>query len=632
MAVFCQAQQSVVQWQADPPAQGAQQGVFRVRLRATIAPGWHMYAPTQKPGGPTAMSLTLPADQPFRLAGALELSTPPHKAHDDNFEMDTESYEGAAEFAVPVQATSALAAGPAKLTLAVRFQVCNASSCLPPQTVPVATTVKILRAASTPMAPTAQKPAPTVAASVASAPSASSAPATAPVTAPKEEPNEAQQAAAQGLGAFVWLAMGMGALSLLTPCVFPMIPITVSFFTHQQEQKQGSALGQALLYALGIIATFTALGLALAFVFGAAGVNQLAANPWVNLLITAVFVGFALSLWGVYFVQVPSRILSRLDGVARREGAGRMVGILLMGFTFSLTSFTCTAPFAGTLLVMASQGDWKWPLVGMLAYSSVFALPFFLLALAPGALARLPKAGGWMNAVKVLMGLLELAAAMKFLSNADLVWRWGLFTRGVVLAVWTAIALLMTLYLLGKFRMSEDAPVESLTAPRLLLALGTLTLAIWLAGGLEGRPLGELESFLPPAEAASGQTSSAAALGWMENDYAGALAAAQAQGKPVLIDFTGYTCTNCRWMEANMFPRAAVARQLAGFVRLRLYTDGDGPLYAQQQQMEKQRFGTIALPYYVLLAPDGHLLASFPGLTRDEGAFLGFLAKGHTGQ
>lgn len=644
--VCAQSPEDVVQWKTDTTGEQVKaQGTFRAHLHATIGAGWHIYAPTQPAGGPVAMSVTLPAGQPFTAAGALE-SSAPHKAHDDNFDMETETYEGSADFKVPVRAGSAPVA--ATLKLDVRYQVCNATFCLPPHTVHLTVTVKgavgaksALPANAVPMASGTQA-ATSEAKKATPKPSTSALPVSATAVSVaavvRKQPvheqaasSDVQRAESQGLAQFVWLAMGMGALSLLTPCVFPMIPITVSFFTHQGGGSRASAVWSALLYAAGIISTFTALGLALAFFFGAAGVNQLAANPWVNLLITAIFVGFALSLFGAYFLQVPPQLVARLDGVARREGTGHTLGILLMGFTFSLTSFTCTAPFAGTLLVMASQGSWKWPLVGMLAYSAVFALPFFVLALVPHALGRLPKSGGWLNQVKVVMGLLELAAAMKFISNADLIWRWGVFTRTTVLAVWTAAALLAVLYLLGKFRMESDAPTMTVGPLRMLLALAALTLSVWLASGLLGRPMGELESFLPPADSAATIAAAPAGQAWMENDYAGALAAARASGRPIFVDFTGYTCTNCRWMEANLFPRPEVAQRMGQFVRLRLYTDGDGALYEQQQNLEKQRFGTIALPYYALLTPAGETIATFPGLTRNSGEFLTFLDKASAG-
>jgi thiol:disulfide interchange protein DsbD len=414
-----------------------------------------------------------------------------------------------------------------------------------------------------------------------------------------------------------------------------MIPITVSYFTDHGADTRRKAVGQAFVYALGIVLTFTALGMALALVFGASGVNRLAANPWVNLLITAIFLAFAFSLFGAFVIQAPPSLVNRLDSVTRHEGTSRSLGTLLMGLVFTLTSFTCTAPFIGTLLVMASQGNWRWPLIGMLVFSSVFAIPFFLFALMPQLLAQLPKSGSWLNSVKVVMGFLEIAAAMKFLSNADLIWHWGIFTRQVVLAIWVATGVLIVLYLLGKFQTIHDTSVPTLSAARLLLVLLFLSGSVWLGTGLFGHPLGEIEAYLPPpastqpagASNKAGAADASAPLSWILNDYSTAIGQAKQQNKPLFIDFTGYTCTNCRWMEANMFTQPAIKTGLEQFVRARLYTDGAGPVYANQQKMENDRFGTVALPLYAIVSPDEKTIATFPGLTRNPQQFLDFLNK-----
>ena len=435
--------------------------------------------------------------------------------------------------------------------------------------------------------------------------------------------------------AFVWLAASAGALSLLTPCVFPMVPITVSYFTSQGARDRRAAIRQAVIFGLGIIATFTALGLALAVLVGATGVALLAANPWVNLLLTAIFVAFALNLFGAYHIGIPSAWLTALDAAVRRRGAsGRALGVagaLLMGLTFTLTSFTCTAPFVGTVLVTAAQGRWQEPVVGMLVYSTVFALPFCVLALVPQALARLPRAGEWLQAVKVVMGLIELAAAMKFLSNADLVWHWGVFTRQVVLAAWIALAVIAAAYVWT--RQLPGGPTARAWAGRVATAGVALATGAWLATGLTGRSLGEIESFLPPAPptgalAGTDWSGVPVALAWRLNDYPGALSEAKRQGRRVFIDFTGYTCTNCRWMEANMFTRPDVRAQLDRFVLSRLFTDGEGDLYERQQAFQQSRFNTVALPLYAVVDADGRTITSLPGLTRDPKAFVAFLEKG----
>jgi thiol:disulfide interchange protein DsbD len=297
-----------------------------------------------------------------------------------------------------------------------------------------------------------------------------------------------------------------------------------------------------------------------------------------------------------------------------------------MGLAFTLTSFTCTAPFLGTLLVVATQGQWQWPLAGMFAFATVFALPFVVLALAPRLAASLPKSGTWLIAVKAAMGMLELAAAMKFLSNADLVWGWGIFTREVVIGSWIVIAAVLGIYLAGLTRLGRAPRLGRPRLARAAVTVGAMAFAIWLTTGLLGRRLGELEAFLPPADLAA--MAPDGELPWIVNDYEAARAEAARQQRPLLIDFTGYTCTNCRWMEANMFPRPDVARELARYVRVRLYTDGRGEPYRTFQRLEQAMFGTVALPYYAVLAPDGTPAIAFGGLTRDPSAFITFLRTG----
>jgi thiol:disulfide interchange protein DsbD len=418
----------------------------------------------------------------------------------------------------------------------------------------------------------------------------------------------------------------MGAVSLLTPCVFPMVPITVSYFTKHAAPTRARAAGSAALYGLGIVLTFTVFGSVLAAVAGAAGLNRFAANPWVNLAITALFILFALNLFGLYELRLPSGALTRLDAMSRRRGASA-AGTLLMAVTFTVTSLTCTAAFIGTLLVVAAQGEWQRPIAGLLAYSATFALPFVALAMAPQLVSQLPRSGPWLARVKVVMGFLEIAAAMKFLSNADLVWSWGVFTRGVVLVAWMLTAAALAIYLLG--RPSTELRAGRLGPGRLAASLATIAFAVWLGTGVAGRRLGELEAFLPPFDYAQGRPATVRAssgeLPWITNDLDAAIAQARASQRLVIIDFTGYTCTNCRWMEANMFPKPEIRAALDTFVRARLYTDGQGSVYEQQQRFQQSRFRTVALPLYAIVDADQRTIATFAGLTRDPGEFLRFL-------
>ncbi len=613
------ASDSPVHWSAKPPAGPLQAGAsFEVKLDALIDANWHMYSATQQPP-PIATRFTVAADEPLEIAGDVRQSTP-KTAYDPNFEIQTQFFAGAAEFWIPLKVAASAKPGEYEWRLRAYYQVCDDKTCLPPRGVPVPFKVRVIagtasaEAAAGGTVPAAQQPAPQA---------AGSQPGTVPPT-PSGTAAEVQRARSSGFLPFLWLAMTMGALSLATPCVFPMIPITVSYFTKSAETNRASGLRLALVYCLGIILTFTGLGLGLAALLGATGINQFAANPWVNLLITAVFLGFALNLFGLYQIGIPSSVLTKLSKAGSGSG---YASALLMGLTFTLTSFTCTVPFVGTVLVATAQGDWAWPALGMLGFSVVFAAPFFVLALVPRLLVTLPKSGGWLNSVKVTMGFLEVAAAMKFISNVDLVWRWHIFTREVVLCVWLAVCVLGAAYLLGKFLLPHDTPLERLGVLRMTAAMIFLAIGFYLFTGLMGAGLGEIDAFLPPrtsGEFAITSGTHGQELTWNTNLPA-ALAQARREQKLVFVDFTGYTCTNCRWMEANIFTLPAVYAGLQKYVRLQLYTDGAGKEYEDNQAYQKEKFGTVALPLYAILDAEGNRLDTFPGMTRNADEFVRFL-------
>lgn len=640
------------------PASIPSGGSGTARITAGIEGGWYMYSISQGPGGPIQTRISL-AEGPFKLVG---VSGPKPKVKmDPNFGINTESYAGSAVFYVRFTVAPGTPEGPQTLNASVRYQVCNDTVCLPPKTVKLASDVTITagKAAASPTPTPTATPTPTPGNSNANINANTNPLANANVDQNvgsdsnnnlptnsdfgnllNDSTNPSQPAVTrsaesdinnQPIWGFIWLAMTFGALSLLTPCVFPMIPITVSYFTKHGSETTAGSVREALIYALGIIFTFTGLGVALALLFGAAGINRFAANPYVNLLITGIFLAFAFSLLGAYNLGVPSSVLTKLDSMTRSKESGKTIGLLLMGLTFSLTSFTCTAPLVGTILVAAAQGDLFYPIIGMLAFSAVFALPFFVLAVAPQLMQSLPRSGSWMNSVKVVMGFLEIGAALKFLSNVDLVWGWNIFTREVVIAGWIALSVLIFLYLLGVFRFSHDSEDRTIGLVRVLNAFFFITLAFYLLTGLFGSRLGEIESFLPPAKEVSASTGGGSPmsgeLSWITNDYQAAVKQAQAENKKLFIDFTGYTCTNCRWMEANMFPKPSVRTELEKFVRVRLYTDGEGEPYEGFQRMQEQRFGTVALPLYAIITPSDQVTATFEGLTRDENEFVNFLRK-----
>ena len=617
--------QNPTKWSLESEAKGKSLKVnenFKATLRAEVEGDWHLYALEQPAGGPVATTIKIPEDKPFKINGEIT-APPPITEFDPNFRIDTKFYKKQAEFNLPVQALSEINGD--DLAVNVRFQLCNDTLCLPPKTVKVsfAGAEDVKRSSAFGSQPSAVENQP---------PSANNQ--SLPANSGQFTANGGQPATDDSLWGFLWLAATLGALSLLTPCVFPMIPITVSYFTNHSRKGRATAVKLASVYSLGIIGTFSLLGMLLAIFVGAAGINLFAASPWVNLLITAIFLFFAFNLFGAYEINIPTSILTRLDNLTRsREGEGSgIIGALLMGLTFTLTSFTCTSPFVGTILVSAANGDWQMPLLGMLAFSAVFALPFFVLALIPQYVSNLPRAGGWMNSIKVSMGFLELAAAMKFLSNVDLIWNWGIFTRPFVLSIWIAIGIILAIYLLGKFQLFHDTKPEKIGAIRLLSAILSLAISFYLLTGLFGAKLGELESFLPPdLDDSSARVfgNKREELSWIKNDLEGALSKARAENKRVFIDFTGYTCTNCRWMEANVFVKKEVEAEMSKFVLAKLFTDGEGEPYERQQQYQEKTFQTVALPFYAVVEPDGKIISTFPGLTRNVPEFVDFLQKAH---
>jgi thiol:disulfide interchange protein DsbD len=582
---------------------------FDATLVATITSGYHLYALQEPDGGPQPTSIAVLPGSPFTLASELVAATP-ERAFDPNFQMETEWYKDSARFLLPMKVTPGTANGGYRLEVTTTWITCSDTLCYPQADEVLSLNVHV-----------GPKTADTAVAAVA-IPEPMASPG--PPPARSVVPDFAASSAASTMSAYIGLAALMGAISLLTPCVFPMVPITVSYFTNRARKSRREAVVQAATYGLGIILTFTAVGFTIAIAYGAAGLNRFAANPWLNLAIAAMFIAFALSLFGVWELTLPSKLVTAASKAD--SGKSRLLGTLLMGLAFTLTSFTCTAPFLGTLLVVASQGDWQWPLAGMLAFSTVFALPFIVLAFVPQVLASLPRSGPWLIAVKAVMGIVELAAAMKFLSNVDLVWGWYILTRPVVLVTWVVLAGVLVGYLAGFLRLGPIPRLERPGPQRIVLTAATAVLAVWLASGITGRRLGELEAFLPPADLS--ERTPTGELPWIVNDFDAALRVARERNQHILIDFTGYTCTNCRWMEANMFPRPDVSTELARFVRVRLYTDRRGQPYQGFQEMEQSLFGTVALPYYAIMRPDGEPVLGFGGLTRDPAHYIAFLREG----
>lgn len=585
----------------DFPAKWETGKTYELEFTLEVAPGHHVYHPDQDPevGAPVRADFV---GTGFEVVGKPVTQAKP-RLNKQSFGEYLE-LEGKVTFTVPVKVTGDPAAEGGYLR--ILWTACTDSFCLPAEGVvfPVGTPGSGAAAAGT---------------------------------------AEAAGGGIGGLGeggflAFLLLAIGAGLLTLLTPCVFPMIPVTISYFTKRADDGKGSALGNATAYAGGIVFTFAGIGVAAALALGPMGANAIGSNPWVNLAIAALFVWMALSLLGFYDIQAP-RFLQNFASRTQADGRQQAgyLPVLLMAVAFSITAFTCTVGFVGALFATGLQLGLSYLIGGMLVYGLVFALPFFLLALFPSYLKTLPQAGGWMNAIKVSAGFIELVAAVKFISNTDLSIHARVFTWPVAVGLWILFLLLWAGYMFGLYRTHHDYDKPRRTAGRVTTGLLALGLVAFLLPGLWNRSEsayagGWAEAYLPPAEygvekvAADGGVIKAAGLSWQE-DYGRAYAIGAADGKPVFVDFTGVTCVNCRKMEYDIFPHPEVKELLAGMARAELWVDKP-PYGSWNADFEVERFGAAAQPYYAVIDPrDDAVLGKLEGYDPDPAVFIGFLTR-----
>jgi thiol:disulfide interchange protein len=472
---------------------------------------------------------------------------------------------------------------------------------------------------------------------------------------------------------FIFVAFLAGVASLLTPCVFPMIPMTVTFFTNTSEKKH-HAIAKAFVYGISIVLIYTLIGVVAARINGPAFANFLSTHWIPNLLFTIIFIIFALSFLGMYEITLPSSLVNKVD---RQADKGGYYGVFFMAFTIVLVSFSCTGPIVGTILVEAAGGELIKPVLGMLAYSSAFAIPFTLFALFPEWMQSLPKSGGWLNVVKVTLGFIELALAIKFLSVADQVEHWGILDREVYLCIWIVLFALLGLYLLGKIRLSHDSALEKISVVRLLLAAVVFAFTVYLIPGLWGAPLKSISGYLPPMTTqdfnltlsnTTVMTDAARTTDYKLCDatpkysdkfklphslkgyfeYKEAIACAKEKNLPVFIDFTGHGCVNCRKMEANVWSDPQVLMRLEkNYVVVALYVDDHTTLPADQwitssfdgkqkktigainSDLQITRFNNNAQPYYILLDPFTETLLANPiAFNEDIPEFIDFLEEG----
>ena len=632
---------------------------------ATVKDPWHLYGTELPKGGPTPTHLLVDKIEGAELVGGLTSTQKPIEKYDPNFEMTLRFFSGKVTFRQKIRITD-----PKKFAFvgAIRYMACNDEQCLPPAnwefTVQPKELGKLGDAAATKL--TEETPATTEATatslgepsadSVASVDTLSVAPqdtaalASSDLWAPviPELKAYGDKALNQAEGSLWMLLVGGflgGLVALVTPCVWPMIPMTVSFFLKRSSDRK-KGIRDALLYGIGIIVIYVSLGLIVSAVFGSDALNNLATNAIFNVAFFILLVIFAISFFGAFELVLPASWTAKMD--AKADSASGFISIFFMAFTLALVSFSCTGPIIGTLLVQAatSSSGMLAPAVGMLGFALALALPFTLFAIFPNLLQSMPKSGGWMNSVKVVLAFIELALALKFLSIADLAYGWRILDREVFLSLWIVIAILLGLYLLGKIRFPHDAPQEKTPIPALFFAIISFSFAVYMMPGLVGAPLRAISAFAPPLRTQDLNLYNGEVHAKFD-DYDAGMAYARQVGKPVMIDFSGYGCVNCRKMEASVWIDPNVKHMLEeDYVLITLMVDEKAPLKEPIEIMEngekvklrtvgdkwsyfqRMKFGANAQPFYVLLDHQGKPLAPSYAFNEDVSAYLNFLKSG----
>nr|WP_315246749.1 cytochrome c biogenesis protein CcdA [uncultured Flavobacterium sp.] len=577
---------------------------YKLISKALIQQGWHLYSQSVPENGP--IPTTFKYDNPnaaFKLNGGTT-EKEGHTIDDPIFRMKIKYFENSTIFEQKINVTGKAST----VNAMVEFMVCDDSRCMPPTEVELifnlgtskmtADAVSAPSGQNTEIADSTDTQKDTAIVKLQEQSTENTAAAT---------NNSAENGTEKGLWGIFFIAFLSGFAALLTPCVFPMIPMTVSFFTKQSQNK-AVGIKNAIIYGICIIVIYVLLGTAVTGLFGADALNALATNVWFNIIFFLLLVVFAVSFLGAFEIMLPNSWSNKVDSQADRGG---LVGIFFMALALAIVSFSCTGPIVGTLLVQAASKGGLAPIIGMLGFSLAIALPFALFAAFPGWLNSLPKSGGWLNTVKVVLGFLELALAFKFLSQADLVMQTHLLEREIFLAIWIAVFGALAFYLFGKITLPHDSPLQHISVGRLSLGLVVLSFTIYMIPGLWGAPLNLISAFPPPQDysespygvgSSKGGSSSEATHADVPdgahllaphdimafNDYDKGLAYAKKTGKPVMLDFTGWACVNCRKMEQNVWPDPAILAVLKNdVVLISLYVDDKREL-AQSEVVESK--------------------------------------------
>lgn len=641
---------------------------------ATADKGWHLYDMNLPEGGPVSTSFTFETLNGAELIGQPVPSVKPTTVYDEQFAMNLRWYPGTVSFIQKLKITD-----PAKFKVEgeVEFMACNDETCLPPDQIPFSFDKKSIHVDPTLAAnssttevdkedATAIQPDTQVVAEEASElntpdPAAKETPAT---TSPKasdsltDSPNlwspvidqlksfgDATVSAADTSWLFIFFAGFLGGLiALLTPCVWPMIPMTVSFFLKRTKDRK-KAIRDAITYGLSIIVIYLVMGLLITGIFGASALNDLSTNAIFNILFFLLLVVFAVSFFGAFELVLPASWTSKLDSKA--DSTTGVLSIFFMSFTLVLVSFSCTGPIIGTLLVQAaSMGTAVGPAIGMFGFALALSIPFSVFAIFPNMLQSMPKSGGWLNSVKVVLGFLELALALKFLSVADLAYGWRLLDREAFIVLWIVIFSLLGVYLLGKIKFSHDSEVKYVSVPRLFMAIISFAFAIYMVPGLWGAPLKAISAFAPPLYTQDFNLYKNEVHAAFD-DYESGMAYAKKVNKPVMIDFSGFGCVNCRKMEASVWTDPKVKQMLENdYVLITLMVDDKTklpqPIEIQENgktrklktigdkwsYLQRSKFGSNAQPFYILLNDEGQPLGPSYAFNEDVSKYIQFLQNG----
>ena len=641
---------------------------------ATADKGWHLYDMNLPEGGPVSTSFTFETLNGAELIGQPVPSVKPTTVYDEQFAMNLRWYPGTVSFIQKLKVTD-----PAKFKVEgeVEFMACNDETCLPPDQIPFSfdkksihldpalaansSTTEVDKEDATAIQPDTQVVAEEASELNTPDPAAKKTPAT---TSPKasdsltDSPNlwspvidqlkafgDSTVSAADTSWLFIFFAGFLGGLiALLTPCVWPMIPMTVSFFLKRTKDRK-KAIRDAITYGLSIIVIYLVMGLLITGIFGASALNDLSTNAIFNILFFLLLVVFAVSFFGAFELVLPASWTSKLDSKA--DSTTGVLSIFFMSFTLVLVSFSCTGPIIGTLLVQAaSMGTAVGPAIGMFGFALALSIPFSVFAIFPNMLQSMPKSGGWLNSVKVVLGFLELALALKFLSVADLAYGWRLLDREAFIVLWIVIFSLLGVYLLGKIKFSHDSEVKYVSVPRLFMAIISFAFAIYMVPGLWGAPLKAISAFAPPLYTQDFNLYKNEVHAAFD-DYESGMAYAKKVNKPVMIDFSGFGCVNCRKMEASVWTDPKVKQMLENdYVLITLMVDDKTklpqPIEIQENgktrklktigdkwsYLQRSKFGSNAQPFYILLNDEGQPLGPSYAFNEDVSKYIQFLQNG----